>query len=159
MAENKTITDLKVKGLIVESRNGGRWDKVGSPVFQANVDYRLMIIFGNTQGFIDWGGTRYDKENIRITLSQIGIRAGNRYILQNGLEYYENSSFSGPSLKQPNTIFIEGPFKTYDSDLGRYVYFRAKQEMDKYPISGYRFSVLISAAIRDQRSHQAVFEL
>ncbi|MCB9048090.1 MAG: hypothetical protein H6556_01570 [Lewinellaceae bacterium] len=159
MAENKTITDLKVKGLIVESRNGSSWGKVGSSAFRVNVDYRVMIIFGNTQGFIDWGGTLYDKENIRITLSPIGIRAGTRYILQNGLEYFENASFSGPPLKQPSTIFIEGPFKTYDSDLVRYVYFRAKPEMDKYPISGYRFSVLISAAIRNQRSHQAVFEL
>ncbi|MCB0565364.1 MAG: hypothetical protein KDD01_13400 [Phaeodactylibacter sp.] len=159
MAENKTISDLKVKGLIVQSRNGSSWGKIGTPIFQTNVDYRVSVIFGNTQGFIDWGSTLYDKENIRITLSQMGVKTSSRYILQDGLEFFGNSSFSGAPLKEPSPIFIEGPFKTYDADLGRHFYFRAKPVIEKYPIISYRFSVLISAAIRNQRSHQAVFEL
>jgi len=159
MSLNRTITDLKVKQLIVEWRTANRWGQSGMPIFRTGVDYRLSLVFGNTAGRISWEGDRYDKENIRIQLEPLGIRTSSGIILKNALRYFDNASFSGPVRQRPPKLEIAGPFKTTHADLLKYLYFRARPQIADYPLNRFRFSAFINAAIRNHRSHQVITEV
>ncbi len=159
MVANQTITDLKVKQLIVRWRTGtGSYRSSGQPIFTVGKDYRLSVVYGNTSNPVVYEGDLYDKEDLRISLNPLGILTSSGYIHRDALQFYDGASFSTPVPHPPEHLY-PGPYKTTHTNRQYHLFFRPTPPIQSFPVNRFRFVAIISAAIRRRRSHQVITQV
>lgn len=153
MSLNRTVSDLKVKKIMIQRKSGSRWVSLPRDKrIRVNTRYRLAVDFGNTGGKVQWSDEQYRKDKLNIRVVGLGFMlSSGSYKFRNKIQFYTDKNFTAKvtGAKYRTSFYID-TFETTHSDARFYAYLMFDAGTPSYNANKLRWDCGIYASVRNR---------